>query len=64
VGSKVYWGGWYEAATAFNDPGTFVVHSSFNAGIIADTLFGPISLSGAASPTGRTKINFSIGRLF
>ena len=64
VGSKVYWGGWYEAGTAFNDPTTFVVHSSFNAGIIADTLFGPIALSGAVSPTGRTKINFSIGRLF
>jgi NTE family protein len=64
VGSKVYWGGWYEAGTAFNDPSTFVVHSSFNAGIIADTLFGPIAISGAVSPTGRTKINFAIGRLF
>ncbi len=64
VGSKVYWGGWYEAGTAFNDPSSFVVHSSFNAGVIADTLFGPITLSGAVSPTGRTKINFAIGRLF
>ena len=55
VGSKVYWGGWYEAGTAFNDPSSFVVHSSFNAGVIADTLFGPITLSGAVSPTGRTR---------
>jgi NTE family protein len=64
LGSKVYWGGWYNAGTAFNDNGPIVVHGSFNAGIIADTLFGPIGLSGAVSPTGRTRINFSIGRLF
>jgi NTE family protein len=64
LGSKVYWGGWYEEGTAFNDPSTVVAHGSFNAGVIADTLFGPIGLSGAVSPSGHTKINFSIGRLF
>lgn len=64
VGKKVYWGGWYESGTAFDDPGPVVVRGSFNAGVIAETIVGPIALAGSASPTGQTRINFSIGRLF
>lgn len=64
VGNKVYWGSWLEAGTVFNDPDHFAVKSSLNLGLIAETFVGPIALSGAVSPTGKTKINFSIGRLF
>lgn len=64
VGKKIYWGGWYEAGTAFNSLSSVPVKGSINLGVIADTIIGPVALSGAASPTGETKINFSIGRLF
>jgi NTE family protein len=68
VGRKTYWGGWYEAGTAFGtaalDPGPIVVRGTFNLGIIADTIVGPIVLAGSISPTGQSRVNFSMGRLF
>jgi NTE family protein len=64
VGGKIYWGGWYEAGSAFNDPGTIVVRGSFNLGVIAETIVGPIALATSVSPTGESRVNLSIGRLF
>jgi NTE family protein len=64
VGGRIYWGGWYEAGSAFNDPGSVVVRGTFNLGIIADTFVGPIALATSVSPTGQSRVNFSIGRLF
>jgi NTE family protein len=68
VGRKIYWGGWYEAGSAFGtaalDPGPIVVRGTFNLGVIADTIVGPIALAGSISPTGQSRVNFSTGRLF
>jgi NTE family protein len=68
VGRRVYWGGWYEAGTAFGtamlDPGPIAVRGTFNLGVIADTIVGPIALAGSVSPTGLSRVNFSIGRQF
>lgn len=68
VGRKVYWGGWYEAGSTFgtatNDPGPVVVRGTFNLGVISETILGPIALAGSVSPTGQSRVNFSIGRLF
>ncbi len=68
VGRRVYWGGWYEAGTAFGtlsgEPGPLVVRGTFNIGIIADTILGPVAVAGSVSPTGQSRVNFSIGRLF
>jgi NTE family protein len=64
VGKKVYWGGWYEAGSAFNDPSSVVVRGTFNVGVIAETLVGPVALAGSVSPTGQSRVNFSIGRIF
>jgi len=68
LGRGIYWGGWYEAGSAFGstagEAGSVVVRGSFNAGLIADTIVGPITLSAAASPTGQSRVNFSIGRIF
>jgi NTE family protein len=64
VGGKIYWGGWYEAGSAFNDPSTIVVRGTFNLGVIAETIVGPIALATSVSPTGESRVNFSIGRLF
>jgi NTE family protein len=68
IGRKIYWGGWYEAGSAFgnqiNSQGPVVVRGTFNLGVIADTIVGPIALAGSVSPTGQSRVNFSIGRLF
>ena len=68
AGKKIYWGGWYEAGTAFGtallDPGPVAVRGTFNLGVIADTIVGPIAVAGSVSPTGQSRVNFSIGRLF
>jgi NTE family protein len=64
VGGKIYWAGWYEAGTAFNDPDSVVVRGTFNFGVIAETIAGPLALAGSVSPTGQSRVNFSIGRLF
>jgi len=68
VGKRIYWGGWYEAGSAFGttaaEPGPVVVRGSFNLGIIAETFVGPVTLATSASPTGQTRVNFSIGRIF
>ncbi len=68
IGGKIYWGGWYEAGTAFGttiaDPGPVVVRGTFNLGVIADTIVGPLALAASVSPTGQSRINFSMGRLF
>ncbi len=68
VGGKIYWGGWYEAGAAFgtatSDPGPIAVRGTFNLGVIADTIVGPIVLAGSVSPTGQSRVNFSAGRLF
>jgi hypothetical protein len=68
VGGKIYWGAWYEAGSAFgtvaSDPGPVVVRGTFNLGVIAETFVGPITLASSVSPTGQSRVNFSIGRLF
>jgi len=64
VGGKIYWAGWYEAGTAFNNPDSVVVRGTFNLGVIAETIAGPLALAGSVSPTGQSRVNFSIGRLF
>jgi NTE family protein len=64
VGGKVYWAGWYEAGSAFSDPDSVVVRGTFNLGVIAETIAGPLAVAGSVSPTGQSRINFSIGRLF
>lgn len=64
VGGRIYWGGWYEAGSAFNDPGSVVVRGTINLGLFADTFAGPIALATSVSPTGQSRVNFSVGRLF
>lgn len=68
LGKRIYWGGWYEAGSAFgsagDDPGPVVVRGSLSLGVIADTIAGPIALATSVSPTGQTRVNFTIGKLF
>jgi NTE family protein len=65
VGKKVYAVAAFESGSAF--PGFFDhvgVHNSINIGTLAETILGPVQLAGSVSTTGRTRVNFSIGRLF
>ncbi len=68
VGGKLYWAGWYEAGSAFGtalrNPGPVAVKGTANLGILADTIVGPIAIAGSISPTGQSRVNFSVGRLF
>jgi NTE family protein len=68
VGNRIYWGGWYEAGSAFgtaaSNPGPVVVRGTINLGVIAETFLGPISLAGSVSPTGQSRVNLTIGKIF
>jgi NTE family protein len=68
AGGKIYWGGWYEAGTAFGtaaeSSGPVVVRGTFNLGVIAETFAGPIALAGSISPTGVSRVNLKLGRIF
>ncbi len=64
VGKKVYATASFESGSAFPDFDHIAVHHSINIGALAETILGPVALAGSVSPTGRTKVNFSIGRLF
>ncbi|MGH9498716.1 MAG: patatin-like phospholipase family protein [Terriglobales bacterium] len=61
---RLYGGSWYEAGSAFNDPNRLTVRGAFNAGLIANTIVGPVALFLSVSPTGHARVNFSLGRLF
>jgi hypothetical protein len=41
-----------------------VVRGTFNLGVISETIVGPIAVAGSISPTGQSRVNLSIGRLF
>jgi len=64
VKGKIFWGAWYDAGTAFFASRPVAVRGSLNGGVIAETIVGPIAVFGSISPTGQSRVNFSIGRLF
>lgn len=64
VGQKVYLGGWYEIGSAFMDLDQTDFKHCFTSGLIADTILGPVAVSASASTEGKTRLRFSIGRLF
>jgi hypothetical protein len=67
LGRGIYWGGWYEAELHSERRLTIPARSSSavpSTGVIADTIVGPVTLAGSISPTGQSRVNFSIGRLF
>ncbi len=64
LGKGVYIGSWYDIGSTYDDPARITVRHSFNAGFVSDTILGAVALTGGVSPTGRARINFSIGRFF
>ncbi|HXZ78638.1 MAG TPA: patatin-like phospholipase family protein [Terriglobales bacterium] len=62
IGKKVYATGYYETGNTFLHWDQIDLKHSFSGGVIADTIFGPVSLSANVSADGRFKLRFALGR--
>ena len=69
LGSGIYFLGVYEAAQVYGPPSTLVNKPSgfptdAAAGLVVNTIFGPVEAAYAYGDTGHRKVFFQIGRLF
>jgi NTE family protein len=69
LGSGIYFLGVYEAAQVYGPPDTMVNKASgfptdASAGIVVNTIFGPVEAAYAYGDTGHRKFFFRVGRLF
>ncbi len=64
VGGKLYFGGWYEGGTAFENFGAAKYRQSVTGGAVLETRIGPIFLGGSFGEGGNRKLYFSLGRFF
>ena len=64
IGGKLYFGGWYEGGSAFENFGRAKYRQSVTGGAVLETRIGPIFLGGSFAENGRGKLYFSLGRFF
>jgi hypothetical protein len=64
IGGKLYFGGWYEAGSGFENWKSAKYRQSITGGAILETRIGPIFLGGSFAEGGRKKLYFSLGRFF
>jgi len=64
IGGKLYFGGWYEAGSAFETLSAARYRQSVTAGALMETRIGSIFLGGSFAERGRRKLYFSLGRIF
>ena len=64
MGGPVFAGGWIENGDAFDDWSLAGLRTNAGAGIIMDTLVGPVLLAGSWSFDGRWRTYLGVGRLF
>lgn len=64
IGGKLYFGGWYEAGSAFENRGAAKYRQSITGGAMVETRIGPVFLGGSIANGGRRKFYFSLGRIF
>jgi NTE family protein len=64
IGGPVFAGAWLENADAFDQWSDATWRSNGGAGLIMDTLIGPVMVSGAWSFDGRWRSYLGVGRLF
>jgi len=64
VGGPVYVAGWLESGSAFNDLDSADIRSSLSAGLIVETLLGPVVVGASVGDEGSAAFYFAIGRLF
>ena len=64
LGGPVFIGGWTETGAAFDDFDEIDMDIHFSAGIIADTLIGPVFAGISAGIEGDSRFYIGIGRIF
>jgi NTE family protein len=64
LGGPIYAGTWLENGDAFDNWSAATFRSQAGAGVIMDTLVGPVLLGGTAGFDGRWSWYFAIGRIF
>ena len=64
IGGKLFFGGWYEAGSAFEHLDTATFRQSVTGGAVLETRIGPVFLGGSFAEGGRRKLYFSLGRFF
>jgi NTE family protein len=64
VGGPVYVGAWLENGDAFDEFADMKWRSNMGAGVIMDTIVGPVLLGGSWSFDGRWRTYLGVGRIF
>jgi NTE family protein len=64
VGGHAYLAAWIEAGSAFDARDAAVWHTDIAAGVIIDSLVGPIFAGGSAGPHGHHRLYVALGPLF
>ena len=64
MGGPIFAGAWLENGDAFDNEGPVRVRSNASAGVILDTLLGPVILAGSAGFDGRWRTYIGVGRIF
>jgi NTE family protein len=64
MGGPIFLGGWLEAGNAFDSGVRATPRSNASAGVILDTLVGPVILAGSAGFDGRWRTYVGVGRIF
>lgn len=64
LGGPIFAGGWLENGDAFDDWDNATWRTNASAGVIMDTLIGPVMLAGSAGFDGRWRTYIGVGRIF
>ena len=64
LGKGVYAVAFYEVGKMFDAPGVSKLPNDGAAGVIAETLIGPVFVGGSVGDTGHAKWFFALGRVF
>jgi NTE family protein len=64
LGGNIYFVGAYEAGKVYGVPNVSSLPTDGYAGVIVNTIFGPVLLGGAYGATGHQKFFFRLGRIF
>ncbi len=64
MGGPIFAGAWLENGDAFDSDGVVQLRSNVSAGVILDTLVGPVILAGSAGFDGRWRTYIGVGRIF
>jgi NTE family protein len=64
VGGHAYAAVWVESGSAFQSRSAITWHEDIAAGLIIDSLIGPVFVGGSVGPGGHRRVYFSLGPLF